>query len=135
MISLFRLFCFKISRVNLENKITSPPPPPHPTPPISPPHEIMIYPIKCQKRPIHSNKEANTESSHSQMFFKIVVLRNFAMFTEKPPALESHFNKACNFTEKRPQHRCFPVNIAKLLRTAFFYKTLPLTASVDMSLW
>ena len=27
--------------------------------------------------------------------------------------------KACNFVKKRIQHRCFPVNIAKFLRTAF----------------
>ena len=30
----------------------------------------------------------------------------------------------CNFIEKRLQHRCFPVNIAKFLRTAFFVKHL-----------
>ena len=37
--------------------------------------------------------------------------------------LESLFNKVaglqcCNFIKKRLQHRCFPVNIAKFLRTA-----------------
>ena len=32
--------------------------------------------------------------------------------------------KACNFIKKRFQHRCcFPVNIAKFLRTAFFINT------------
>ena len=39
--------------------------------------------------------------------------------------LESLFNKnkdvrVCNFIKKRLQHRCFPVNIAKFLRTAYF---------------
>ena len=39
--------------------------------------------------------------------------------------LESLFNrvaalKACNFIKKRLQHRCFPVNITKFLRTRFF---------------
>ena len=39
--------------------------------------------------------------------------------------LETLFNKvaelkACNFIKKRLQHRYFPVNIAKLLRAAFF---------------
>ena len=39
--------------------------------------------------------------------------------------LESLFNKvanlkACSFIKKRLQHRCFPVNIAKFLRIAFF---------------
>ena len=32
--------------------------------------------------------------------------------------------KACNFIEKRLQHRCFPVNTAKFLRTAFFIEHL-----------
>ena len=38
--------------------------------------------------------------------------------------LESPFNKVtgqiCNFIIKRLQHSCFPVNIAKFLRTGFF---------------
>ena len=45
--------------------------------------------------------------------------------------LESHFNKAaglCNFIKRKLQHKCFPVNIAKLLRTAFFIEHL-VTAS------
>ena len=42
-----------------------------------------------------------------------------------PPALESLFNRAadlqaCNLIKKRLKHRCFPVNTAKFLRTAFF---------------
>ena len=40
------------------------------------------------------------KSNRSQVFFKIDVLENFAIFTSK-------------------QHRCFPVNVAKLLRAAF----------------
>ena len=35
--------------------------------------------------------------------------------------LESLF---LNFIKKRPRHRCFPVNIAKLLRTVFFIEHL-----------
>ena len=43
----------------------------------------------------------------------------------KTPTLESLFNKdaglqACNFIKKRLKRRCFPVNIAEFLRTAFF---------------
>ena len=45
------------------------------------------------------------------------------------PALESLFNKlaglqACNFTRKKLQHRWFPVNIAKLLRTSILKKPI-----------
>ena len=47
--------------------------------------------------------------------------------------LESLFNKvarlhACNLIKKRLQHSCFPLNIAKLVKTAFFYRT-PLVAT------
>ena len=28
--------------------------------------------------------------------------------------------EACNFTKKEIQHRCFPVNFVKFLRTSFF---------------
>ena len=52
---------------------------------------------------------------------------------------ESLFNKIagiqiCNFNKKRPQHRSFPVNIAKFLRTTFFYKTPPVAAFVDQEI-
>ena len=42
-------------------------------------------------------------SSRLQMFFKISALKNFAIF----------------WIKKSLQHRCFPVNIAKFLKTAF----------------
>ena len=49
------------------------------------------------------------------MFFKKGVLKNFTNFTGL---------KACNFTKKRLEHRCFPVKIAKFLRTPFFTELL-----------
>ena len=60
------------------------------------------------------------------MFFKIGVVKNFNF------VLESFFNKVAdlqaNFIKKKLQHRCFPVNIAKFLRTAF-YRTPTVAAS------
>ena len=58
-----------------------------------------------------------------EVFYKKALLKNFPIFTGKTPALESLFNKvagvqACNFIKKRLQHRCFPVAIAKFLRTS-----------------
>ena len=47
-------------------------------------------------------------SSRLQMFFKISVIKNFANFTLKR-----------NFVKKKLQHKCFPVNIAKFLRTPY----------------
>ena len=53
-------------------------------------------------------------SSCSQMFFIRGVLKNFAIFTEKLPVLETLFDK------KRLWYRCFLVSFAKFSRTSFF---------------
>ena len=37
--------------------------------------------------------------------------------------------KTCSFIKKRLQHRCFPVNIAKCLKTVF-YRTPLMAASI-----
>ena len=58
-------------------------------------------------------------SSRSHMFFKIDVLKIFAIFAGKHQDLQ-----ACKSIKKRLQHKCFPVNIAKILRTAFFMEHL-----------
>ena len=50
-------------------------------------------------------------SSRSQMFFKIGVLK---LHVERPASL----------LKKRSQHKCFPVNSTKSLRTAFFMEHL-----------
>ena len=47
-----------------------------------------------------------------------------SQYPQETPVLESLFKnvaglKVCNFIEKRPQNRCFPVNIAKLLILLF----------------
>ena len=59
--------------------------------------------------------------SRSEMFFKIGVLKNFAIFTEKYLCWSLFLIKfqVCNFVKKRLQHKCFPVNIAKIWRIAF----------------
>ena len=55
------------------------------------------------------------------------VLRKFCNIHWKIPVLESLFNKAglkdSNFIQKRLQHRDFPGNIAKLLRTSFSHSS------------
>ena len=57
------------------------------------------------------------------MFFEIGVLKVYNIH-RKTSALESQFNKvagleAYKFIKKRLQHRCFPVNIANLLRKLY----------------
>ena len=62
------------------------------------------------------------------MCFRIGVLKNFAMFTGKHLCWSLFFNnyaglKACNFIKKRFQHKFFPMNFAKFLRTLFLQNT------------
>ena len=58
------------------------------------------------------------------MFFKIGVLKNFAIFREKHLCW-------CMLLIKLQAFRRFPVNIAKFLRAAFFRATL-VAASADV---
>ena len=56
-----------------------------------------------------------------------------AVFQNRYFALRTVFKKVaglqdCNFVKKRPQHRCFPVNIGKTFYNIFIQST-PLTAS------
>ena len=70
----------------------------------------------------HFQISTRFKSSRSHVFFKIgVVLKNFAIFTGKHLCLSLFLIKlqGFNFIKKGLQHRCFPVNIAKFLRTAF----------------
>ena len=55
-------------------------------------------------------------SSRSQMFFKIIVLKAFAIFTGKQLCWSLFLS---HFTKKRLQQSCFPVNIANFLITTF----------------
>ena len=86
-------------------------------------------------------------SSTLQIFLKIGVVKSFADFIEKhyvvkigvtksfANVIEKHLELellfknlacSCNFIKKRLQQRCFPVKVAKFLRTPFFYRTPPL---------
>ena len=61
-------------------------------------------------------------SSHRRCSLKKAVLKDFAIFTGKHLCWSLFFKKVttlqpCNFIKKRLQHRRFPVNIAKFLRT------------------
>ena len=68
----------------------------------------------------------NVTKSHetADLFTFTEEILNGKPFCAVVSVLESLFNKisgfqAGNFIEKRLQHRCFPVNVTKLLRTAF----------------
>ena len=68
-------------------------------------------------------------SSRPDVFCKKGVLRNFAKFTEKHLCHSLFFNKVPGLRsailfKKRLQHRCFPVNFVKFLRTPFLTEHL-----------
>ena len=59
-------------------------------------------------------------SSYWRFSVKKLLLK-ILQYLQEMPVLESHFKKVaglkiCNFIKKRPQCRCFPVNIVKFLR-------------------
>ena len=67
--------------------------------------------------------------SRPEVFCKKCVLRSFAKFTVKHLCQSLFFNKVAGLRpatlfKKRPWHRCFPVNFAKLLRTLLFRQHL-----------
>ena len=76
---------------------------------------------KCKGRMFSREIYEFFRSSHRRCYMKNPVLKNFAIFTGKL--------QACNFIKKRLQHRCFPGNIVKFLRTPilrnifWFFKT------------
>ena len=74
---------------------------------------------ETDERPSHNLINTMLRDSHQRCPMKKSFLENFAILT---PMLKSLFNKvtvlrACDFIKKRLQHRCFPVIIAKFLRT------------------
>ena len=75
---------------------------------------------------VHVGKRSREtiRSSRSQMLFKIGVLKNFSIFTRKHLCwilflIKLQAWRPSFLLKKRLQHRFFPVNIAKFLRTAF----------------
>ena len=76
---------------------------------------FYLHILRCPSLQVFQN---NFRNSLQQLFFRRGVLKNFAIFTGKNFCLIL-------------QHMCFPMNIAKFLRTAFFYRT-PLVAAYNI---
>ena len=77
----------------------------------------------------HVEKRSN---SRSQMFSKTGVLKNFARFTGKNLYWRLSLIKFQDWRpaflfKKRPKRRCFSVNLAKFLRTAFYWRLVHYT--------
>ena len=73
--------------------------------------------LTANKAATSHDSQTNNRSNHSQMLFKIGVLKNFANFTGKHPCQD--LSQACNFIKERLQYRCFSEIYAKFLRTPF----------------
>ena len=85
-------------------------------------HFYDVHKIFSRGWVVQTNIKGKTlRSSHSQMFFKAAVLKNVDIFS-KIYLCWSFF--LIKFLVWRLQHRIFPVNIAKFLRTVFFIKHL-----------
>ena len=89
---------------------------------------IFSYNMNFHISLTHEGKYSPSWSSRSQMFFKIGGSQKFRKFYRKTPVLVSLLNKfvglkACNFTKKRHQHRCFLVKFAYFFTTLFLQNT------------
>ena len=80
----------------------------------------MVKPYWHTKDYIKLTQLSPYRSSRLQMFFKKVFLK-ILQYLEENTCVGL---KACNFIKKRLQHKCFPENIAKFLRTTFFIEHL-----------
>ena len=67
--------------------------------------------LGCDLKNVLQNTSQKCRSSRSQMLFKIGVLK-------------LHAWRPASLLKKRSQHKCFPVNSTKSLRTAFFMEHL-----------
>ena len=62
------------------------------------------------------------------MFFKISVLKNFAIFTGKHLCWDLFSMKACNFIQKETPTQVFSCEYCEILKNNFFYMTPPVAA-------
>ena len=73
-------------------------------------------------------REQIFRSSHLQMLFKIGALKSFPNFTGKHLCwslfLKNLQAEGLQLCKKRLQHRCFPVNFVKFLKTHFLTEHL-----------
>ena len=71
-------------------------------------------------------------NNRSQMFCKIDALKNLAIFTGKHLVWRFFL---INFIKKTYQHRCFSVNVAKYLSTAFYIEHIPFIILFRSFMW
>ena len=75
-----------------------------------------------------NEKHCNIRDSGSEVFFKLIVLKNFAKLTEKHLCWSLILIRLQ--TKTKLQHKCFFVNIVKIFKKTFFTEHLRTTACV-----
>ena len=88
---------------------------------------IMLWSIRAFKYKVAYSSEKQRQAS--EMFSKTDDTKNFAKFTGERLCWSLFFNKVADFQpatlfKKKLQHRCYPVNFAKFLRTSFLKENL-----------
>ena len=89
-------------------------------------HEATFFVAKIFDNVKYKKHTTNKfRSSHTEVFCKECVLRNFAKFTGKQKCHSFFFNKVAapelaNLLKKRHWHRCFPVNFVQFIRAPLF---------------
>ena len=63
------------------------------------------------------------EAVNRRCFVRKVFFKTSAKFTGKDLCLSLFFNRSATLLKKRLQHRCFPVNFAKFIKTHFLLNT------------
>ena len=88
----------------------------------------MLYSTKQNSFECHC--KCTTSEAAVPDVFQMCVPKNFTIFTGKHLCWNLLLIKLqTNFIKNRLQHSYFPVNIAKYLRTGFFYRTLQVADS------
>ena len=82
---------------------------------------FSLVPLKIFWNFWNSSRKKSTQKQAFSGVYKIDILKKFANFTKKFQCW-SHFLKKSPEI-KRLQHRCFPINVAKLLRAPFLQST------------
>ena len=92
-------------------------------------HFFFVFSSHKTKTPgSRKSSSRHGRSNHRRCLVRKDVLINFAKFTKKRLCQSLFFNEVADprpptLLKKRLCHSCFPVNLAKLLRTPFLQKT------------
>ena len=83
---------------------------------------VSLHSVALDARARKALKQSTSKSSQQRFYIERAVLKKFAIFTGKHltwslVVIKLQALKTCNFMKKILQHRFFPVNIAKILRT------------------